>query len=113
MTELRKEAKEKARQEAQERMAKLRDVMLSSLSEVSKTKGGLNLLRFMYHESGFARPNVAITEKGLDKDALLWNESRRVTYLDIRQFMTPEIIKLVELETQKEEGVKDDGTNQS
>jgi hypothetical protein len=108
MPDLRKEQKEEQRKKTEEQMRKLREVMVSSISEISKTKGGLNFLRFLMHESGFTKPNIAITEKGLDKDALLWNESRRVFYLDVRQFMLPEVVKLVELDIKQEEA-KNDG----
>lgn len=84
--------------------------MSASLTEVANTKGGLNILRYMYIESGFAGRSVVISKNGkLDLEATFFNTARCDVYKDIRQFMTPEVITLVEHGPADEMNKKEEG----
>lgn len=96
MSELRKDKKIREREESAKRLEKFKAKMQSSLIEMSKTKGGINILRYLMHESGYHQRNIAITEKGICEKTLIWNDARREFYLDVRQFMTTDVIRLVE-----------------
>jgi len=77
---------------------KFRDTMVASLTDTAKSKGGLNVLRYLFHESGFAGRHVVMDKAGqVDMNATFFNTARCDVYKDIRKFMTPEVITLVEL----------------
>jgi hypothetical protein len=91
----------------EEKINKFRDTMTKSLTDVASTKGGLNVLRYLYHESGFAGRHVVQDKRGkIDMDATFFNTARCDMYKDIRIFMTPEVIKLVELGDSTDDMVK-------
>ena len=103
MAELRRDFKLRQEAESREKVRKAKEKMISSVSQVASIKGGVNLLRYLMHESGYHKRNAAVTEKGICEKTLLWNDSRRTFYLDIRQFMTPEVINLVENDISQKE----------
>ena len=91
--------------EAQDKKIKLLHTrMRDSLSEMSRTKGGINVLRYLLHESGFLASLTFVTATGVNKDVLLSNEAKRQMYLGIRQYMDIETIKRVEFEEQTKGG---------
>ncbi len=108
---IRKEAKGEQSKLFDQKRKAVADKMVASVNEIANTKGGINVLRYLLIESGFISPLHSLDRNGrVDTDALAWNASRRQMYLDLRQFMTPEVIKLVELDKPKqvnEEEVKD------
>jgi hypothetical protein len=86
-----------------DRLKKFRERMFASVTETALSKGGLNVLRYLYSESGLHSRSVVIGKSGsVDLQATMHNISRCDTYKDIRQFMTPEVIKLVELDLANE-----------
>lgn len=89
---IRKDILEKDRK----KMVKYREFMGASLAEVARTKGGLNLLRFLLHESGFLAPLTHETSVGVNKDVLVSNEAKRNMYLGLRVNMDWETITIVE-----------------
>lgn len=95
------------RSKADEKLKLLSVKMRESLSVISKTNEGLNVLRFLLHESGFLAPLTFITREGVNKDVLLANESKRTLYLGLRAYMDIETITRIELdgidERQKQE----------
>lgn len=111
MSEEAKTRKE-SRQEREREFNRLRNLarqkMQDSLLQVARTKGGLHLLRYLAHECGFASSLGGVNTQGVDKDIITWNASRRQVYLDLRQFMTADVINLVELDQNKEDK-NDDG----
>ena len=82
---------------SEEKINRFRDTMTKSLTDVASTKGGLNVLRYLHHESGFSGRHVVQDKLGkIDMEAKFFNTARCDMYKDIRIFMTPEVIKLVE-----------------
>src|SRR6056297_1853030 len=100
--EIRRELKKEHERTFSMLRKKARRKMEDSLTQVANTPGGLHLLRYLAHECGFASSLGGVSDKGVDKDIISWNASRRQVYIDLRQFMTPAVIKTVELD-QKEE----------
>lgn len=72
--------------------------MSASLSEISRSDAGINVLRFLLHESGFLAPLTYVTPEGVNKDVLLANEAKRTMYLGLRAFMDVDTITRVELD---------------
>uniref|UniRef100_A0A6M3MDG3 Uncharacterized protein n=1 Tax=viral metagenome TaxID=1070528 RepID=A0A6M3MDG3_9ZZZZ len=88
------------------KMKKFTNKMRSATALMSKDKAGLNVLRFILHESRFLSPLTHETEDGLNKDILLQNEAKRNMYLSLRIHMDRDTIIRVELpneETPKQE----------
>ena len=80
------------------------NIMRESLSAMSKSKGGLNVLRYILHESRFLAPLTYETATGMNTEVLLQNEAKRMMYLSLRAHMDTETVKRVELnEEQKQE----------
>jgi hypothetical protein len=78
---------------------KFKEKMEASLIFLSKTAEGLHVLRYLYLTSGFSLRSIVQDQTGrVDINATLHNEARRDNYIDLRNFMTPEVIKAVELD---------------
>lgn len=89
-----------------------RNKFISIVSRVASTEDGQALLRFLYDDTGFALPSTVVTKTGkVDIEGTFHNNARRDVYLRLRQFMTPEVIKAVELDfkPKEEEGVPKNG----
>jgi len=87
-----------------QKLKKLKVNMERSLSELSKTNGGLQVLRLILHESGFLAPLTHETALGVNKDLMMCNEAKRGMYLALRKHMDRETILRVELPENQNEG---------
>jgi len=92
------EAKTRKEQQLEEDMkfAAVKDNMTKALREASLSKGGLMVLRYLLHESGFLAPLTKETSLGLNKDLLVSNESKRMMYLILRSYMDEKTIMRIE-----------------
>ena len=89
-----------------EKTAIARNKLIAIVSRVATTEDGRALLNFLYMETGFALPSTVVTKSGkVDIEGTFHNNARRDVYLRLRQFMTPEVIKAVELDFKREEEV--------
>ena len=92
----------KTRREQEEAKGKLMQAMTSkmrtSLSNISQSSEGLNVLRFLLHECRFLAPLTYETPEGLNKDILVLCEAKRQVYLGLRGYMDVDTIKRVELD---------------
>lgn len=95
--------RKETRKEKEDKMVRMRLRMKQSLVETARSKGGLNVLRFLLHESGFLTRNTHITATGVNKDVLLTNEAKRCMYLDLRQYMDFDTMKRVEWDEEKDQ----------
>jgi len=87
-----------------EKMKAFTNKMRSSLALMSKDKAGLNVLRFILHESRFLAPLTYETADGVNKDKLVQSEAKRLMYLSLRVHMDRETVIRIELEeTPKQE----------
>ena len=77
--------------------------MRVSLSNMSQSAEGINVIRYFLHESRFLSPLTYETQEGVNTDVLLINEAKRQMYLGLRGFMDVETIKRVELDGIEEE----------
>lgn len=93
---LRGERRKEQNDQFNEVQKKVRQNLTRAFSNVARSKDGLQVLRYLMHECGYHSRLGGVTEKGCDEKVLLWNASRRDVYLDIRRFMTPETIRVVE-----------------
>jgi len=84
--------------ENRKKMEAFTSKMRSSLALMSKDKAGLNVLRFILHESRFLAPLTHETFEGLNKDKLVQGEAKRLIYLSLRQHMDKETVIRIELE---------------
>jgi len=81
-----------------------RDKMVTAMSQVAATDAGKKILNFLFIDTGFTLPSTVVTKSGkVDVDGTFHNNARRDVYLRLRQFMTPEVIKAVELDFKREE----------
>lgn len=87
------------------KMKKFTNKMRSCLALMSKDSAGLNVLRFILHESRFLAPLTHETVDGLNTMKLAQSEAKRLMYLSLRQHMDRETVIRVELpeETPKQE----------
>jgi len=99
---LRKEQIEVDEKANEKKMKAFTSKMRSSLTLMSKNSAGINVLRFILHESSFLSPLTHPTLDGLNKDMLLQREAKRLMYLSLRQHMDRETIIRVELPKQEE-----------
>ena len=88
-----------------EKMKKFTKKMKSSLALMSKDKAGLNVLRFILHESRFLAPLTYETLDGVNKDKLVQSEAKRLMYLSLRMHMDKETIIKIELPNEEEQNV--------
>lgn len=86
-----------------EKMEKFTKKMRSSLALMSKDNAGINVLRFILHESRFLAPLTHETLDGLNKDKLVQSEAKRLMYLSLRTHMDRETIIRVELPEQSKQ----------
>ena len=77
--------------------------MKESLAETAKSKAGVNVLRFLLHESRFLQPLAHETSIGINTDLLIESEAKRRLYLTLRSYMDADTIKRVEFEEEQEE----------
>jgi len=77
--------------------------MKASLSEMSQSQAGVNVLRYILYESRFLAPLTYETREGMNTDVLLQNEAKRMMYLSLRAHMDMDTIKRVEMEDKKQE----------
>jgi len=89
-------------QKEQQAIAQMRDNMRKALAETANTKGGLMVLRYFLHESGFLAPLAKETQEGVNKDLLLANEAKRLMYLILRSYMDEQTILKVEFDEKTE-----------
>jgi len=87
-----------------EKLQRFGQRMKVSLSLVAQTEAGVNVLRYILHESRFLAPLTHETAEGMNKDILLQSEAKRLLYLSLRAHMDTETIKRIEMEeVQKKE----------
>jgi len=87
-----------------EKAAAARNKLIAAISRVATTEDGRILLNFLFVDTGFALPATVVTKSGkVDIEGTFHNNARRDVYLRLRQFMTPEVIKAVELDFKREE----------
>ena len=91
-----------------EKMKKFTKKMGSSLALMSKDKAGLNVLRFVLHESRFLAPLTYETLDGVNKDKLVQGEAKRLMYLSLRKHMDNATIIRVELKEETKQEEKND-----
>lgn len=92
-----------------EKAIAVKNKMIAVVSRVSNTHDGRTLLNYLCVETGFALPATVVTQTGkVDVEGTFYNNARRDVYLRLRQFMTPEVIKAVELDYKPEEEVSKD-----
>lgn len=97
---LRKEQIIKDEKANAKKMKAFTNKMRSSLALMSKDKAGLNVLRFILHESRFLAPLTHETLDGINQDMLLQCEAKRIMYLSLRQHMDRETVIRIELEVE-------------
>lgn len=68
--------------------------------QVFNNEPGYRVLQFIMNElCGYQLPNTSMTAMGdLSVHAMLHNEGRRGVYLDLRKFLSEDILKKVELD---------------
>lgn len=81
----------------------LSNKMRESLAEISKSSAGINVLRYLLHESRFLAPLTYETALGVNTEVLLSNEAKRRMYLGLRAYMDVDTVKRVELDGIKQE----------
>jgi hypothetical protein len=97
------------RQKQQEIVQKAHANMKKALAETSKTKGGLMVLRYFLHESGFLAPLCKETAEGVNTDLLIANEAKRLMYLILRSHMDEDTVLRVEFDQKEKEGGEKNG----
>lgn len=67
-------------------------------NEVFNTKAGQRVLSFLIKECGYQNPTTVFnpTTSEIVSSSTLYQEARRTIYLRIRQFIKPEILRIVE-----------------
>jgi len=82
--------------------------MKGALSDTSKNEAGLQVLRFILHESRFLAPLTHETAEGVNTEILLQNEAVRMLYLRLRTHMDNGTIIRVEMDATPKQEEKDD-----
>ena len=72
--------------------------MKAALSDMAKNAAGVQVLRYILHESCFLAPLTYETAEGMNKDILLQRESKRMMYLSLRVHMDNETIRRIEMD---------------
>lgn len=84
------------------------------LLQVGKTEPGKRLLNYIYHSTGYDKPNVIMTsDGGINEKAMLMNEGRRGVWLELRRFINVDILKEVEIMMPEKQKEKKDANKKS
>jgi hypothetical protein len=82
------------KKDTEKRLLQLRTI----LTQTFKTANGVRCLKLIKELSGYDKPNVI---KGSDGDlalhAMVYNEGRRDVYLELRKFLSDDILNKVEI----------------
>lgn len=86
-----KEAKEKknivAKQVEQNREA---------FNRLFQTEDGKIIFKWLYDRCGFSLPSAVVTKDGLELNSIIYNESRRNLYLDLRDYIHKDLLSELE-----------------
>lgn len=95
------QTRKEAREKDEALFGKLKDNMQKALRETSLSKGGLMILRYLLHESGFLAPLSKETSLGVNKELLIANEAKRMMYLILRSYMDEDTVMRIEFDKQE------------
>ena len=69
------------------------------LYQTFKSDPGNRVLAYLYHTCGYGEPNIINKPDGsINAEAMMYNEGRRSVYMELRNFIDPEILKKVEID---------------
>lgn len=88
------------REAAKKKVKALGVKMTTSLSLLSQRNEGLQVLRYILHESCFLAPLTYETAEGVNRDVMIINEAKRRMYLALRAHMDRATVLRVELPEQ-------------
>lgn len=73
----------------------------------TKNEASISAMQVIKNFCGYDEPNIRMKEDGdIAQGANIYNEARRSVYLDLRQYLTDEILYEVEIKRRKKMGKK-------
>lgn len=77
-------------------VGKEREVSREAINKVFSSEEGRVLFKWLYSRCGFDMPSAVVTTSGLNINDVVYNESRRNLYLDLRDYIHKDLLSELE-----------------